>query len=394
MFKGLFGSKSDRPAPPKNQIEVECPACGAFQYEPKMVVSTFCKKCGVHLSVERRRVVASNVTRSGMGMPDPWAKTEEPAPKSVSADEPGPPAKAGDGIDEGLRDPVTEEEAAEGGFGVFLKQQLAGSAGEPGHNDGQPDESGENALEKPAGDSARTVEREENEEEETAAPKRPQSNSPPPTPAPPPMNEGTLQKMRDAGLYRNHYFKDAECFECGHKFKVNRSLRSVACANCGATIPMEDVEVNMLSCESIKTRGDVMIRKRGHVRAEGIRCKDLRCFGIIEAEVKAEGDVIIRSTDTISGRIHCRRLIIEKGSDVIFKDEVHAGEIEVHARVSGSLVSLGKLIIGAYGSVDGDVTARSVSIEPGGELHGGMSIVTNQAPAKPAAAESPEGGAS
>jgi hypothetical protein len=85
VFGRFFGSKSSiLPTPPKNQIEVVCPSCGAAQYEPRLVVSTFCKKCGVHLTVQKKRVTASEVTRSGAGagMADPWADEAPPTPPS------------------------------------------------------------------------------------------------------------------------------------------------------------------------------------------------------------------------------------------------------------------------------------------------------------------------
>lgn len=176
-------------------------------------------------------------------------------------------------------------------------------------------------------------------------------------------------------MYRNQYFKDADCFECDHSFKVSRSTRSTHCPNCGAMIALDDVEVNMPSAECIKTRGDVLIRKRGQVSAESILCKDLRCQGILEANVKATGDAIFRATGNMIGQVHCRRFIIEKGSDVVFLNEVFAEEVEVQARVTGTIISSGSLVVGPNGCVNGDVTARSVSIEPGGEINGGMNIV-------------------
>lgn len=406
MFRSLFGSNSDRPGPPKNQIEVVCPACGAAQYEPRLVVSTFCKKCGVHLTIQRKKVTASNVTRSGVGMPDPWADstTKSPAtaplPKINSAEQ--VPELADDPVAAEMAQPVTEEEVSEGGFGVFLKQQ-AGPA--PASEKPQTEEfvptptaAEDEVLEKERSqDKVEAVEppnspqaiqmkmalEEEKTEPATAVLKRPQSNSPPPTPAPAPMSASTLQKMKSEGMYRNQYFKDADCFECSHKFKVSRSARSTACPNCGATIPLDDVEVNMPSGESIKTRGDVLIRKRGQVSAESIQCKDLRCQGILEANVKASGDAIFRATGTMIGEVHCRRFIVEKGSDVIFLNEIHAEEVDVQARVTASIFSSGALIIGANGAVNGDVTARSVSIEPGGEINGAMNIVRTQTMPKP-----------
>ncbi|HYF37884.1 MAG TPA: polymer-forming cytoskeletal protein, partial [Prosthecobacter sp.] len=80
----------------------------------------------------------------------------------------------------------------------------------------------------------------------------------------------------------------------------------------------------------------------------------------------------------------------EKGCDVTFQSPVHADEVEVHARVTGSLVSSGLLLIGANGCANGDVTARSVSIEPGGELNGSMNIVRSSKPKPKPAPESAE----
>lgn len=198
------------------------------------------------------------------------------------------------------------------------------------------------------------------------------------------MTASTLQKMKNEGLYRNQYFKDAECFDCGHTFKVSRSSRSTNCPSCGSLICMEDVEVNMPSTQPIKTRGDVLIRKRGQVSADTIVCKDLRCQGTLEANVHASGDAIFKSTGTMIGEVHCRRFIVEKGADVTFLNEIHAEEVDVQARITGSIFSSGSLVIGANGSVNGDITARSVSIEPGGELNGAMNIVRTKPAPRPA----------
>jgi cytoskeletal protein CcmA (bactofilin family)/ribosomal protein S27E len=370
VFRGLFGKKSDRPAPPKGQIEVVCPSCGAAQFEPRMVVSTFCKKCGIHLSINRKQVSASTVSRAG-GMIDDsaWQMPKQGNAVPTVAAPPPPAAKTPDRASEKSEhiQPVTDEEAEEGGFGVFLKQQLAPVA-KPA---AQPAESPLAAL------------RQVPQREEPQVERRPQSNSPPPTPAPELMSASTLQKMKDQGMYRNAYFKDADCFDCGHKFKVSRSSRSANCPTCGAYISLEDVEINMPTTQSIKTRGDVLVRKRGHLSAESIRCKDLRCQGIIEANIETSGDAIFRTVGTIIGEVRCKRFVIEKGADVTFINSIYAEEADIQSRVTGTIFSSGPLVIGGNGAVNGDITARSVSIEPGGELNGAMNIVRSQAPPKP-----------
>ncbi len=186
---------------------------------------------------------------------------------------------------------------------------------------------------------------------------------------------GTLQKMKDQGFYRQQYFKEAQCFECDHKFKVGRSSRSANCPGCGAYISLEDIELNMPSTQAIKTRGDVLIRKRGQLSATHLFAKDLRCQGSVSANINCSGDAIFRTTGTIVGEVRCRRFIVEKGSAITFMNPIHADEVEINAPITGNVFSKGPVLISANGAVNGDVTARSVSIEPGGELNGAMNIV-------------------
>ena len=374
-----------------------CPTCGAAQYEPRLVVSTFCKKCGVHLSIQKGKVTASGVSRAGGRVDNSAWDTAPAAPKpTAEASKSGsgwlpvsPPARNGSGNLKPIQvhpessasepvsevsdfvKPVSKEEQEEGGFGVFLKQQVAPETTTEPEEETRPVET------KPESDPPAVQER------DTGVIRRPQSNSPPPTPAPEPMSASTLQKMRDQGAYRNAYFKDADCFDCGHKFKVGRSSRSANCPQCGSYISMEDVEINMHSTQPIKTRGDVLIRKRGHLSTDTVVCRDLRCQGMVEANIQASGDAAFRTVGNIIGEVRCKRFLVEKGADVTFLNLIHADEAEIHAKITGTIVCTGLLTIGRDGAVYGDVTARSVNIEPGGELNGAMNIVRAQAMPKP-----------
>ncbi len=201
------------------------------------------------------------------------------------------------------------------------------------------------------------------------------------------MSATTLQRMKEQGIYRNAYFKDADCFECRHKFKVGKSSRSASCPQCGAHISLEDIEINMDSTQQVKTRGDLLIRKRGHLSTDQVFCRDLRCQGIFEANVQASGDALFRTTGRIIGEVRCRRFVVEKGADVVFMNSIYAEEVDIQAKITGTLFCTGPLVIATGGAVNGDVTARSVSIEPGGELNGAMNIVRSQ-PAAPKSVES------
>ena len=384
MLRGLLGfGKDDRPQPPKGKIEVVCPTCGAVQYEPRLVVSTFCKKCGDHLRIEKKRVSGTGVRhdRPTQEVVTPQSKNEDPPVEPVVS--PSTEAPTGNQTEGPI---IRKYPAARRDPKSILRAIIAASPAKeeiaspvesepeaPPADEFKEDESGFGAMIQRAA-SAQTAPETPVEEE---APKR-HSNMPTPTPAPPLASASTLQKMKDQGFYRQQYFKDALCFDCNHSFKVGRSARSANCPQCGAWISMEDVEINMNSTQSIKTRGDVIIRKRGHLSTASVQCKDFQCQGLLEANVTAMGDAVFKTTGTVIGEVRCHRLVIDKGADVTFVNPIYADQVEIHAKITGTVFSRGQVLITTYGAVNGDVTARSVSIEPGGELNGAMNIIRGE----------------
>jgi cytoskeletal protein CcmA (bactofilin family)/ribosomal protein S27E len=194
-----------------------------------------------------------------------------------------------------------------------------------------------------------------------------------------PMAQSTFQKMKEQGYYRQQYFKEVECGGCHHKFKVGRSAKSTTCPSCTAVICMEDFDINVPHSIPIETRGDVMIRRNGNVQTTEIRCRDLKVQqGTVNASLFCSGDVTLKTVGMIDGEIRCHRLVVEKGSDVHFSRTVHANEMEIQAKVTGNIQCTGRVLLTSAGSVHGDVTARSISIEPGGELDGSMNILRSE----------------
>ena len=125
-----------------------------------------------------------------------------------------------------------------------------------------------------------------------------------------------------------------------------------------------------------------MIRKRGQLSASHLFARDLRCQGTVSANINCSGDAIFRTVGTIVGEVKCRRFIVEKGSTITFLNSIQADEVEIHSPITGNVFSNGPVLISANGAVNGDVTARSVSIEPGGELNGAMNILRSGSAAK------------
>ena len=360
---GKFLGRDRKPAAPKNQIEVVCPVCGAAQYEPRLVVTTFCRKCGEHLRIAKKQVIASshvNPVPSAVfpAMADTaQASTKEaPKPSDFRERQIETPAVEDSPSPSPAPEPSASEPAPELPFGLGHMMGLT---------EDEPEAKSLSFL-------ASELQRKPVLPEAANSAALPQG----------PTSAGTLQKMKEQGYYRQQYFKDVECFECHHKFKVGRSAKSTNCPTCGALICLEDFEINLPSTSAIRTRGDVLIRKHGNVNTSEIKCRDLKVYGAVSANIECSGDLILRCTGTIIGEIHCRRFVVEKGSDVRFVNAIYAEEVEIQARIFGNIQSSGQLLITASGWIHGDVTARSVSIEPGGQLDGAMNIL-RATPAKP-----------
>jgi cytoskeletal protein CcmA (bactofilin family)/ribosomal protein S27E len=206
----------------------------------------------------------------------------------------------------------------------------------------------------------------------------------PSVPVSPP--DSTLERMRAQSSYRQGNFKEVECFECGHRFKVSRSSKTAECSHCGATVCLEDFDINLHHTTPIRTRGDVTIRKPGRVTTSQVECKSLFCQGKLAVEsLHCRQDAVFRAGADVEAEIACQHLIVEKGADVTFVKAVHAEDMTLNGRVTGTLQAKGKITIGINGSVNGDITAGAVLIEPGGELNGAMNIVR----ARPASTPGP-----
>jgi hypothetical protein len=240
VLRGLLGfARNDgTPVPPKGKIEVVCPTCGAVQYEPRLVVSTFCRKCGDHLRIEKKRVIGSGIRKYGDTEPAPThaaaALSESPASLAVTSDETSERKEV-----EPSRGAPPRPTGPRSGANA-LRAIISRNQPQPPPTEADPVETPEvtpSLHEFDPGQAAQSDSDQGNSEAEPEGFSRTLgriANQPAPTAAPPAANASTLQKMKDQGLYRQQHFKVVQCFECTNTFKVGRSSRSANCPQCGA----------------------------------------------------------------------------------------------------------------------------------------------------------------
>ncbi|MCE9518264.1 MAG: hypothetical protein K8R87_01650, partial [Verrucomicrobia bacterium] len=180
-----------------------CPTCGSVQQEPRLVLTTLCRKCGDHLRIEKNGLVVASARVA-------------PMPSSVYPAKP----EAGRTISEIASDAVISERTLK-----VLAVPVAPQKGRSLKN---------------------------NDEIVPIKETRPKINI-----VTPPVPPTGMQRMRDQGGSRHHYFKEVECFDCGNKFQVGRAARSADCSACGGHICLDDIKIDNHSTSPIRTRGDV-----------------------------------------------------------------------------------------------------------------------------------------
>ncbi len=76
----------------------------------------------------------------------------------------------------------------------------------------------------------------------------------------------------------------------------------------------------------------------------------------------------------IPGRIGAQHMTVERESDIQCFRRVKVTNIDIKGRMSGEIVATGSVTIQKTGTLDGNVTAKSIAIEKGGMFSGQLVI--------------------
>ena len=70
-------------------------------------------------------------------------------------------------------------------------------------------------------------------------------------------------------------------------------------------------------------------------------------------------------------------IVVDRKSDVHFFRRIHVKTIEIRGRMTGEIVAEGAVVIHRNALLDGNVTAKSISVEKGGIFMGQLIIGTS-----------------
>lgn len=155
-------------------------------------------------------------------------------------------------------------------------------------------------------------------------------------------------------------------------------------------------DLSVLS-KDVRIVGDV--ETTGRVRLEGTVSGSVRARSIeLAGSGSVEGDVVAMSKDddkepfvvdgTVHGAVRARHVEIGEGGSVL--GGIEADHATVRGRVQGGIQARDRLALKATAVVEGDIDARRLALEEGGQVNGNIRI-GDRAALKETSKEAPEG---
>lgn len=213
------------------------------------------------------------------------------------------------------------------------------------------------------------------------------------SPGKPPLQHHAPVVARDAGpkpakssgngffrkiFHRERPQRNVECYHCQRLFDVVPDAQSSQCPKCGGYISLRDYEIDQAWRRRIQTRGDVKILKEGSIVGVKVQCHDLIVLGLLAAPVDCSGVLCIRSHGKIVGNVRCAELRVERGAEVEFQGDVHAGKAYIDGRVKAQLTCTGTIILEKKAQLQGLARAGGLVVKAGAKHSGLMEIVKSQ----------------
>ncbi len=181
-----------------------------------------------------------------------------------------------------------------------------------------------------------------------------------------------LKKL--GGLWGTQRSRVVACFECKRKHEVSEAATSTNCPGCSAHIDLRDYKITTPFSRSIRTRGDIHLTPKGDLSSTSVVCHSAVIEGKLRGNLQCEESATINFIGKIPGRLAANYIDVERKADVQCYRRVTVGSIDIKGRMSAEIIATGAVNIHKTGVLEGNVTAKSLTIDKGGIFSGGLVI--------------------
>jgi cytoskeletal protein CcmA (bactofilin family) len=199
-------------------------------------------------------------------------------------------------------------------------------------------------------------------------------------------------RQKIEGFWTKHHNSEIECFDCKAKHEVSSAASSSFCPKCSTHVDLRSYKITTSFSRSIKTQGEIHITPKGDLSSTTVTCRAALIEGKMRGNMKCVGTATINYVGKIPGRLIADNIVIDRKADVHFFRRLQVKSIEIRGQMTGEIVAEGAVIIHRGALLDGNVTAKSISVEKGGIFMGQLIIGTTglaQAELLPEAAPAP-----
>jgi cytoskeletal protein CcmA (bactofilin family) len=165
-----------------------------------------------------------------------------------------------------------------------------------------------------------------------------------------------------------------QCFECGAKQEISDAASSTICPACSRHIDLRDYKITTSFSRIIRTHGQIHVTSRGDLSSTNLACRSALIEGRLRGNLDCAGPVTIAVSGKIPGRISAHHLLIERKAEVQFFRRVRVKSVEIRGHMTGEIVAETAVIIHRGASLEGNVTAKAITVEKGGIFSGQLII--------------------
>jgi len=176
------------------------------------------------------------------------------------------------------------------------------------------------------------------------------------------------------GLWSKPRNSIVECFDCKAKQEVSSSASSTTCPKCSAHLDLRDYKITTSFSRAVRTNGTVHVTAKGDLSSSNVFCRSALIEGKLRGNLVCSGTVTINYSGKIPGRVMSEHVLIERKADVQFFRRLRVKSLEIRGQMTGEVVAETVVVIHRNASLDGNVTAKAISVEKGGLFSGQLII--------------------
>jgi cytoskeletal protein CcmA (bactofilin family) len=190
--------------------------------------------------------------------------------------------------------------------------------------------------------------------------------------APAPESSSIRHKFED--FWKRQRSQVVECFECPRKQQVSGAATSTICPGCSAHIDLRDYKISSAFSRTIRTRGDVHLTAKGDLSSSSVICRSALIEGRLRGNLHCDGTATINFSGKVPGRLTAGHVVVQRKASIHCFRRMRVSSIEIKGQMSGEIIAQTMVTIYKKGSLEGNVTAKAITVEKGGIFSGQLVI--------------------